>query len=332
MKSYKVAIIGFGKGGETYHAPFIHAVPSLSIYKVLERNRQRSREIYPNVQVVKTLDEVLSDDEVDVVVVTVPNIDHYSIARQALLAGKHVVVDKPFTITYKEASELINLAEKQDCLLTVYHNRRLDSGIQTLKKLLSEDLLGKIKSFSCRFDRYRPEVTGTWREQNVPGAGLLYDLGSHLIDHILYLFGKPLSVTADVQKQRAGTCADDYFHLKFRYPDFEAEVGAGMLVKDASDHIVCVGEKATFVVDVPDLQEAALKQGIMPVDKEWSQAVSGQKGLLKFAYGHTETIDLVQGDYCRFYANLAEAIDRKEPLLVSPVEASEVIRVIEGCL
>ncbi|WMJ74731.1 Gfo/Idh/MocA family oxidoreductase [Cytophagaceae bacterium ABcell3] len=331
MIVYNVGLVGFGKGGEIYHAPFISSVPRFNLYKILERTKNRSKELYPCAEIVRAYDDLINDEKVDVIVITVPNEHHFEMAEKALRAGKHVVVDKPFTLTSQEADTLIKLSEQTGKVLTVYHNRRLDSGIRTIKKMVLQNMLGTPERFICRFDRYRPEPGNTWRDSGNPGSGLLYDLGSHLVDHVLYIFGEPESIASDIQVQRDGGLADDYFNIKFTYSSgLVAEVSAGMLVGNKTSHLYYEGSKGSFLVKDLDNQEAALKKGLRPTDNEWEEETPYQNGIFENRVtGQISHIELDKGDYRLFWENLASAIATKSELLVKPQEAALVIKYLE---
>ena len=213
-----VALASYGMSGKVFHAPLLSAHPHFRLYKVLERNRSESAEDYPEVLIAKQYEELLSDESVDVVVVNTPNPHHYDMATAALEAGKHVVVEKPFTNTTEEAKRLIALAEKERKLLTVFQNRRWDSDFRTIQSLLAADVLGDVVEYEAHYDRFRNYIEpDTWKEEDGPGAGILYNLGSHMIDQALVLFGMPQTLFAKLGIQRAGGQAPDAYHLVLDY-------------------------------------------------------------------------------------------------------------------
>ena len=203
MEIIKTAIVGMGVSAKTFHLPFLLLMPEYKIVSVLERHGNIANQLLPQAQVVRTIEELLNTD-IELVIITTPNETHFSYAKQSLLAGKHVVVEKPFTITSQQAKELIQLAEEQNKIITVFHNRRYDSDFLTINQLLQTGLLGTIYEYEAHFDRYRPQPkTPAWREEDKPGSGILYDLGPHLIDQALCLFGIPNSISADIQRPRS---------------------------------------------------------------------------------------------------------------------------------
>lgn len=328
MNKLNLAIAGFGKAAEVYHTPFINAVPEISVKKVLERHHQKSGEYFPGVEVVKNYEAILEDPKIEAVLITTPNHLHFSMARLALEAGKHVIVDKPFTLTSEEAKVLTGLAEQNNKLITVYHNRVLDGPIRALREIIDQKLFGSTKEITIRFDRFRPVVNSeTWREKNTPGSGILYDLGAHLIYYALYLFGYPDEVEAKVETQRENAEADDYFHITFYYKknDVKVILTAGMLVKNPTPHIVLNAENGKVVFEALDPQEAALKNGVLPGHPDWP---------LSFNY-RIETEDEViekeapAGNYSLFYQNFYEAVKDGKDLLVKPESATMVIDLIE---
>lgn len=324
-----IGIAGFGKAAETYHSPFINAVNGLKLklHAVLERNKSRAEELYPWVKTYREYQDMLSDSELDVIVITTPNDLHYEMARQALLAGKHLVVDKPFTISTVEADDLIDLAQETGKVLTVFHNRRLDGDFITIRKYINEKLLGEVQKVEIRFDRFRPDInTESWRETTREGSGLLYDLGAHLIDQALALFGYPEKIESKVLRQRPDAKSDDFFEINLYYPNTKVLLSAGMLVAEATPHILLYAKEGELIIPELDPQEAYMKKGILPTDPSWPKEFSAQiiKG------NSVENIKIPAGNYSLYYENLFNAIVKNEPLLVKPTEAREVIRLIES--
>src|SRR5215211_3877489 len=212
-----VGLIGYGLGGSAFHAPLIAAEPRLRLEAVVTSRAGQVERDHPGTRVAGSAEELLADPAVELVVVAAPNAVHYELAAAALRAGRHVVVDKPFTLSAADADELIALAEATDRRLSVFHNRRWDGDFLTVRRCLDTGLLGNVSSFTSRYDRFRPVPKGSWKEQDVPGSGILYDLGPHLIDQALQLFGRPGTVWADVGIQRPGVGAVDYLHLVLGY-------------------------------------------------------------------------------------------------------------------
>lgn len=329
----KTGIIGFGLSGQVFHAPFLHVHEGFEIRKVVERNDEKSKAIYPYVKVVKDYMDLIRDPEIDLIVHCTPNIYHFPYVKACLEAGKHVVIEKPFTPTAKEADELISIAESKDLKIFVYQNRRWDGDFLTIKKVLESGELGQIHHYEAHFDRYSPKPTrALWREDVQPGSGNLYDLGSHLIDQALQLFGQPESLSADIQSQRDNTIVDDYFKLNLKYTNKEAVLTAGMLVKDIGPRYIIRGSKGTFTKYGIDPQEAALKQGLMPDSENWGVEDPQFYGTLTFGDSEKKESNRIKtepGNYMGFYDNVYDVIINSRELAVKPVEARNVIALIE---
>jgi scyllo-inositol 2-dehydrogenase (NADP+) len=329
----KAGIIGFGLSGQVFHAPFLHAHPGFEIKKIVERSGESSKEKYPYVTVVKNYRRLLDDPGIDLVVHCTPNIYHYEYVKESLLAGKHVVVEKPFTPTTDEADKLIDLANKKGLKIFVYHNRRWDGDFLTVKKLIDQGSLGRVNYYEAHFDRFSPQRTrAAWRDEKLPGSGNLYDLGSHLIDQALCLFGTPQTVFADVQSQRQFGFVDDYFRVVLQYQHLEAVLTAGMLVREHSLRYIVKGTGGTFGKHGIDPQEERLKNGASPGDKELGQENPEFFGTLTTGddrYGKTERIPTEPGNYMAFYQNVYDVLVNNKPMAVKPEEARNVIRVIE---
>ncbi len=326
-------MIGFGLSGRVFHAPFIHSHPGFHLLKINERHHQYSKEIYPYVNIVRDYKDLLADNSIDLIIVATPNIYHYPMGKECLLAGKHVVIEKPFTPSSGEAEELIRLSGETGKKIFVYQNRRWDGDFLTIRKLISEGILGEIKYYEAHFDRFSPEIKpDAWRDKDLPGGGILYDLGAHLIDQVLCLFGYPDAVLADIRSERDGSPVDDYFDLKLFYHDKEIVLKAGMMVSDPGPRFIVEGTKATFTKYGIDPQEALLKKGEMPVSNDWGKEDSSFWGKLESLQGSSSEIGRVateNGGYMGFYNNVYEVVTKNFPILVSPEEARDVIFIIE---
>jgi scyllo-inositol 2-dehydrogenase (NADP+) len=275
------------------------------------------------------LDDLLNADAADLIAIATPNEFHFSMAKKCLLAGKHVVVDKPVTIFSHEAEELEEIAKQKNLICSVFQNRRYDGDVLTLQKLMQEGKLGKLVYLESHFDRYRPDVSQNWREKEVPGNGITYDLGTHLIDQVVLLFGDPESLHADICKQRAGAIADDHFDIVLHYPEFKARVTAGVLVNAPTPKFLLLGKNGSYQKFGLDVQEQAFKNGQKPEGENWGVEPSENWGKL---YLETETISYptVNGDYRVFYQNIAAAIAKGTPLKVKLKEAIKVLKLIEA--
>ncbi|MCF8373426.1 MAG: Gfo/Idh/MocA family oxidoreductase [Bacteroidales bacterium] len=328
-KPIKTGIIGFGLSGQVFHAPFLHVHQGFEIKKVVERHDEKSKTIYTYVDIVKDYQELIDDSEIDLIVHCTPNIYHFPYVKDCLLAGTHVVIEKPFTPTAKEADELISIAESKGVKIFVYQNRRWDGDFLTIKKIIDSGELGEINYYEAHFDRFTPEPRrALWREEPQPGSGNLYDLGSHLIDQALHLFGQPENITADIQSQRDNTIVDDYFKLNLKYPNMEAVLTAGMLVKDIGPRYIIRGSKGTFTKYGIDPQEASLKEGILPNSDNWGIENPEFYGTIT-STEKTKRIKTEPGNYMGFYDNVFDVLINKKEMAIKPVEARNVIAMIE---
>ena len=332
-KQIRVGLVGYGAAGRVFHAPVIEAVPDLRLTKVVERRSDESRRRYPSVTVVRDAAELFDDDEIDLVVVATPNDSHFDLALRALEAGKHVVVDKPFTTSSAEAEALIDLARAHGRIVTVNHNRRWDGDFLTVGRLLDSGLLGSLVEYESRFDRFRPEARpGAWREGTGAGAGLLFDIGSHLVDQALVLFGLPLTISAELRIEREGVEAVDSFDVVLEYDGPRVTLGAGMLAREPGPRFSLRGTRGSFVKYGLDPQEEALAGGRTPREPGWGQEPRDRWGALDVETGdlHVEgKVETLAGAYPAFYTNVAEAITGRAELAVTPESAWETIRVIE---
>ena len=333
VEPIRTALAAYGLSGKIFHAPFLIANPAFELVAVVERSKSESASLLPAPQIVRSFDALLSDDSIELVVVNSPSGLHFDMAKKALKAGKHVVVEKPFTNTTAEARELIDLAREQQLLLTVYHNRRLESGFLTVEKLLQEGALGKISQFQTCVNRFRPQLGAkAWKETANPAAGLLYDFGSHMIDEALMLFGRPKRVFADIRCQRTGATASDYFILRFDYDnplgDFCAEMRASMIAQAPTPHYTIHGHKGSYVKNNGDIQERLLQTGVQPSTTQWCAESQDDWGKLYQAANVTPCVS-IDGRYTAFYDNIAAVLLEGESLMVDPEQAFEVIELLE---
>jgi len=325
----KTAIIGFGSVAEKMHVPLIKACQDLSLVASLERHTNRCEELYPDVTTYRNLDELLDADAADLIVITTPNEYHYPMAKECLEAGKHVVVDKPVTIYSHEAEELHQLAKEKGLICSVFHNRRFDGDFMTLQKLIREGELGDLVYLESHFDRFRPDVSENWREKDVPGNGITFDLGSHLIDQVVLLFGLPNWIQADIRKQRTGAVADDYFDIILDYGSIKARVTAGVLVNVPTPKFLLLGKKGSYQKFGLDVQEAAFKAGQKPTGADWGHETEEKWGKI-FFNEEVKPYETVPGDYRIVYQNVADAILKGEPLKVTIPQTISVLKLIEA--
>ncbi|MCK9401126.1 MAG: Gfo/Idh/MocA family oxidoreductase [Bacteroidales bacterium] len=327
------AIIGFGLSGRVFHAPFLHVHPGFKLAKVVERQGNSSKDLYPDVGIVRNYKDLLKDDTIELVVIATPNILHYDLAREFLMAGKHIVVEKPFTPSSAEADELIRLAEKTGKKILVYQNRRWDGDFKTVQQVVYQGYLGEILEFEAHFDRFAPgQRRSAWRDEPLPAGGVLYDLGSHLIDQALVLFGLPQSVFADIRTQRKGSQVDDCFEVNLYYEKLKVTLKASVFIKEKGPRYVLHGTKGSFIKYGIDPQEEMLKQGLMPDSENWGKEDPDYWGILNAElhgqqfYG---TIETEPGNYMGFYNNVYDVITKGSGQAVLPEEARNVIRIIE---
>ena len=335
----RTGIIGYGLSGRVFHAPFVNVVGGFELTKISTSKPERVKMInerYPNTVVVPTPEDIINDPDIDLVINTSPNVDHARWAREALLAGKHVMVEKPFTVNTQEADELIEIAKKCGKILTVYHSRRFTSCYKTVRKLIDSGLLGDIHDYEAHFDRYRneprPLSRGGWREKALPASGTFFDLGAHLIDQTLCFFGMPQAVTAVVKAQRAFTNADDNFDVRLHYPALSVTLKGGMLCKIPGPTFQIHGTKGSFVKYGLDVQEALLDAGAIPQGDDWGREPENIWGTINTEYKGVKIqgkIESEHGDYRDYFANLRDAIWGKAEIEVKPEEARNVIRIIE---
>ena len=336
----KVAIIGFGLAGRVFHAPFIQAVPGLRLKYIVQRHGNSAAEAYPDAKILRSVEDAVASDA-DMIVVGSPNATHFAFAKTCLEAGKHVVIDKPFCATSGEALELINLAAKKSLVLAPFHNRRWDGDFLTVKTLIGEQAVGRLVTYEARWDRYSPTPKkNTWKEASDPANGLLLDLGSHLVDQVLALFGAPLKISASIRKDRDGSRIDDAFDLVLHYPRMLASCHSTMLACDASPRFLLHGTEGSFKKYGLDPQEPAVVGGRsvpMPEsNEEWLYEDATQWGMLTQALDAEDpkklqrrTIETMAGDYRQFYVNVRDAIRGTAPLAVTAEDAYRLLRVLE---
>ena len=311
-----VGLIGYGMAGRVFHAPLIAAVDGLELRAIVKGRRD-------------DVEGMLGDARVELVVIATPNTSHFDLARRALRAGKHVVVDKPFTVTSEEARQLVTLAREKGRVLSVFQNRRWEGDFLTIRQLIERGVFGRIVMFEARFDRFRnAPKPNAWRETSDPGSGILYDLGSHLIDQVLFLFGEPRSVSADVRRERDFGGSDDAFDIWMEYPRMRAVLRAGMLVREPAWRYTVRGTAATFVKSGKDPQEEQLRGGLTPRDAGFGVEPREQWGTL-YTDGGEERIETLPGNYAAFYENVRDAIAGGAPLEVDPSTAITTIEIIE---
>ncbi|MGA7341269.1 MAG: Gfo/Idh/MocA family oxidoreductase [Terracidiphilus sp.] len=330
----RVGLIGFGLGGRVFHAPLISSVEGLELAAVWERTSSKAAERYPGIVTCRSLEELLADSSLALIVVTTPNATHFELARQILCAGKSVVVDKPTAVTSAQIAELMSLAAEQNLLLVPFHNRRWDSDFQTIQKLLHEEAVGRLVHFESRFDRWRPTLPTDrlWKDDPALGGGLLLDLGTHLGDQALALFGKPAAVSAEIRRERDGAGANDSFTVRLRYPGFLATLGSNSLSLPAGARFHLRGTNGNYWKYGVDPQEAALQKVARISDPAWGREPASSWGTLHVGIdGGTVSrpVEPVPGDYRLYYAGVRDALLRKAPPPVAALDAWRVARLLE---
>jgi predicted dehydrogenase len=319
--------------GWVFHAPFLHLHPGFELYGVWERSKKSAAEKYPSIKSFDTYEALFSDASIELVVVNTPNYTHYDLAKKALLAGKHIIVEKPFCITSAECEELMALAHTVNRKISVYHNRRYDSDYKIIKKIISEDWLGDIVEAELHFDRFSEALSPkVHKETPGPGTGLVYDLGSHLIDQALQLFGRPDAIFADIRAARNISLVDDYMELLLYYPTKRVRVKASYVVREPLPSYVFHGAKGSFIKARTDVQEKALLAGWTPDAKDWGKEPENEMGLLHTEKNENlirEYIPSVNGNYMEYYDGIYQSIINGAALPVTAAEGQQVIEVIE---
>ena len=325
MAKINVAVVGFGLGGRVFHAPFVNAVPGLKLDAIVQRKGDEAGKAYPGVRVLRSLEEALGDPAISLVVVSTPNETHYAMAKQALEAGKHVVIDKPFAATSAEAKELVAIAAAKGLVLVPFHNRRWDGDFVTVRGLIANEAVGRLVTFESHFDRFRPMPReNTWKEAGDDANGMLFDLGPHLVDQVLALFGAPEAITASVRKDRDETAIEDAFDITLHYPKY---AGKGLLAHCRATYLACDnaprflmhGTRGSFKKEGLDPQEPALVGGAkvpkLGSGDDWLQEAEAAWGRLTVAPNPADpgtltktTVKTEPGDYRGFYANVRDAI------------------------
>lgn len=338
MEIIKVGLAAYGMSGQVFHAPFISANPHFELCKIVERSKELSKERYPDATIVRSFEELIKGPAIELIVVNTPDSTHYEYARLALEAGKHVIVEKPFTSTTEEGEELIALAAEKGLMLSVYQNRRWDADFQTVQEIISKGLLGRLVEYESTFARYRNFIKpNTWKETGESGGGLTYNLGSHLIDQAIRLFGMPEAVFADIATMRTHGKVDDYFMIRFLRPslapDVKVTLKASYLMREAEPRFVLHGTLGSFVKHGVDKQEAALLRGEMPDQPQWGEETEEEWGLIHTEIDGKEICRKypgISGNYGGFYQNIYEHLRLGESLQTGAHDILNVIRVIEA--
>lgn len=329
----RAGLVGFGMAGRVFHAPLISSVDGLQLAAVVERNSDQAAQRYPGLTTYRSLDDLLGDASIDLVVVATPSGTHFEVARRVLEAGKNAVVDKPVSVTSDEIARLIALARTRNAHLIPFHNRRWDGDFLTVQRLVHENQLGRIVYVESRFDRWNPGVTRRpWKDDAGQGGGALLDLGTHLVDQALSLFGKPLAVSADVRRERDGDGSDDAFSVRLRYAGCMVTLGANALSATAGPRFHLRGTRGSYRKKGLDPQEAALNKITRITQSNWGQEPATDWGLLHVDIEGgmvSRPVATIPGDYRHFYAGVRDALLGKAAVPVSPLDAWRTARVLE---
>ena len=335
MRKIKTALLSYGMSGKVFHAPFLELHEGFELLGSWERSKQLIQLDYPNVKSYTTLEEVLQSDA-DLIIVNTPVGTHFEYAKQVLLAGKHAVVEKAFTTTVAEAEELTDLAKEKGLKLSVFQNRRWDSDLKTVEQIVSSKVLGKLVEAEIHFDRYNPLLSPKGHKETAnDGAGILKDLGPHIIDQAIYLFGFPQSVSADIRVTRENSLVDDWFDILLFYPDFRVRLKGSFFVREANPAYVIHGTKGSFLKPRGDVQEDELKLGKKPNLDSWGTEPIALEGFL-----HTEIdgeiikkkVSTLQGNYYAFFDGVYQSIINNETEPVTAKEGTRVMQIIEASI
>lgn len=332
MKLIKTALLSYGMSGKVFHAPFLQMHNGFELVACCERSKKTIQQTYPQVQSYNTIEEILQNDSIELVIVNTPIDTHFEYAQQALMAGKNIVVEKSVTATMAEAVELKDIAEKQHKKIAVFHNRRWDSDFLTVQEVMKQGSLGQINEAEIHFDRFKAALSNKpHKELPTSGNGALRDLGPHLIDQALVLFGWPHKIFADIRTTRPDSLIDDWFDIILFYPHHRVRLKASYLVREPLPAYIFHGTKGSFIKKRSDVQEADLTAGKSPETTDWGR--DNDNGIL-----HTETnntvirknIPAISGNYLFFYEGLYNALTANEPLPVSIEDGINVMRIIES--
>ncbi|MFT5881149.1 MAG: scyllo-inositol 2-dehydrogenase (NADP+) [Moritella sp.] len=324
----KTAVIGYGFSAKTFHIPFIASLPEFELTAISSSQRDAVSNGWPTAQYYTSADELLQHSDAELIIITAPNEVHFDLAKKALEHNKHVILEKPFVTRVADGEALIALAAEQDRIMSVYHNRRWDGDFLTVKKLIEEKRLGEVKYFESHFDRFRPEVRQRWREQASNGGGILFDLGSHLIDQALQLFGVPEAITAQCLIMREGSTNVDYFNVVMHYPDKLVTLHGDLFSAGPNKRFSVSGDKGSYEKQGLDPQESRLIAGVLPTSICWADETVEQYGRLYHA-GVAETIITERGGYQQYFLAMANAIRLNTAPPVSAQDALWNIKLID---
>ncbi len=333
MKIFGVGLASYGMSGLVFHGPLLHVHPGFNVVSVLERSKNNSSKLLPDSEIVRTYDELLNDDRIDLVIVNLPDPFHYDMTREALLAGKNVIVEKPFVKSSSKGQELIDLANEKGLLLSVFQNRRWDGDFLTIQKIIKEGTLGRLVDYESHFDRYRNMIQeNTWKEESGAGS-TIYNLGSHIIDQVIVLFGKPDYVYGDIRIMRDGGQVDDAFTLLLGYDGIRVTLNSSYLVKEPGPRYYLHGTLGSYLKYGIDPQEDDLKLGKLPTGDAWGTEPESEWGIIHTEKtGAPEKYETLPGNYGDYYEDIYQSLATGKKPSVTADQANLVIRVIEAAL
>ncbi|HMG66899.1 MAG TPA: Gfo/Idh/MocA family oxidoreductase [Chitinophagaceae bacterium] len=336
MKIIKAGICSYGMSGKLFHAPFIKNHPGYELVGIVERHNNSSREKYPQSKIFRSVEELIADDSIQLIVVNTPTHLHFENAMAALSAGKNLIVEKPFAVTIKQAEEITALAKEKNLFLSIYQNRRYDGDYRAVRDVIDKNLLGELREVEIRYDRFRPVASGKpHKEGDLPGAGIIYDLSPHLVDQALQLFGWPDAILGDVWKMRDDVKANDYFEIILYYPKMRVRLIASCIVREALPSYKFHGTKGSFIQQRSDLQEIKLNEGVVPSLESWCPPPSQPDGLLHTEINGVEIrkeLTSAPGNYMGYYDDVYKAITGVAPNPVPAEDGIKTVRVIEAAL
>lgn len=328
-KMLNAVLIGYGFAGKTFHAPLLSATSGLNLYAIASSDAAKVHADLPGMRVIADPQQAIAHPDIDLVVIASPNTTHAPLARQALEAGKHVVVDKPFTLDMQEARELIALAKEKGLLLSVFHNRRWDSDYLGVRQAIEQGKVGRVVQFESHIDRFRPQVRVRWREQNVPGSGLWFDLGPHLIDQALQLFGLPESVQGNIATLRENAEVNDWAHVVLNYPSHRVILHCSMLVAGGVSRFSVHGTQGSLIKARADRQESQLLTGVTPGSAGWGE---DDEAMVLYSGEQETQLPTPAGDQRQYYIQIANALNGAQANPVPPEQALAVMAVLEAAV
>jgi scyllo-inositol 2-dehydrogenase (NADP+) len=329
-------LAGFGMSGRVFHAPYLHTMQEFNFHSVVERHSNKCYDSFPYVKTYRSAEDAANNPDIELAVITTPNASHYPLAKLFLEAGKHVLVEKPMSVTSKEVKDLFSIANRNSKVLTSFQNRRYDGDFLTVKEIVKKNYLGKIHYFESHFDRYKfGSKKQGWRKEELPGSGVLYDLAPHLIDQALILFGPPESVTAQVLQEMETSVVDDAFYLTLHYNDKTVRLVSSSMTKIPGARFIIHGTYGSYIKHGIDVQESVLKSGTLPDDENWDKQNIPEDGILKTdseTFSYNGKFETLKGDYSLFYKNLSNIIHNNHSIKAEQERILLQIKIIESAI